>query len=109
MVRVGMLSFAHVHANGYAKQVLENEKTELTGAFMAEPILMPRLTIDMEKGTVLEWHKEEGATVERGEIVAVVFGDKVEWEVEAGQPRVGGQQRQDAFIEDHLPPQRHGP
>ncbi|MHC4598448.1 MAG: dihydrolipoamide acetyltransferase family protein [Planctomycetota bacterium] len=50
---------------------------------MAEPILMPRLTIDMEKGTVLEWHKEEGDAVEQGDIVAVVFGDKVEWEVEA--------------------------
>jgi pyruvate dehydrogenase E2 component (dihydrolipoamide acetyltransferase) len=44
---------------------------------------MPRLTIDMEKGTVLEWRKEEGDPVEKGEIVAVVFGDKVEWELEA--------------------------
>ncbi len=29
MVKIGMLSFAHVHANGYAKQVLDNEKAEL--------------------------------------------------------------------------------
>jgi len=50
---------------------------------MAEPILMPRLTIDMEKGTVLEWHKEPGDEVRKGDVVAVVFGDKVEWEVEA--------------------------
>ncbi|MHC4778804.1 MAG: dihydrolipoamide acetyltransferase family protein [Planctomycetota bacterium] len=55
---------------------------------MATPILMPRLTIDMEKGTVLEWHKEEGETVEKGDIVAVVFGDKVEWEVEAPESGV---------------------
>ncbi|MHC5039414.1 MAG: dihydrolipoamide acetyltransferase family protein [Planctomycetota bacterium] len=50
---------------------------------MAEPILMPRLTIDMEKGTVLEWFKEEGDAVAKGDIVAMVFGDKVEWEVES--------------------------
>jgi 1,5-anhydro-D-fructose reductase (1,5-anhydro-D-mannitol-forming) len=29
MVKIGMLSFAHVHANGYAKQVIDNEKAEL--------------------------------------------------------------------------------
>ena len=29
MTRVGMLSFAHVHANGYAEQVAKNENTEL--------------------------------------------------------------------------------
>ena len=33
MVRVGMLSFAHVHANGYAKQVLDNERTELVAVW----------------------------------------------------------------------------
>ena len=29
MVKIGMLSFAHVHANGYAKQVNENERAQL--------------------------------------------------------------------------------
>jgi len=29
MVKIGMLSFAHVHANGYARQVNENEKAQL--------------------------------------------------------------------------------
>ena len=29
MMKIGMLSFAHVHANGYARQVLENERAEL--------------------------------------------------------------------------------
>ena len=29
MVRIGMLSFAHVHANGYAEQVGKNERAEL--------------------------------------------------------------------------------
>jgi len=29
MVKIGMLSFAHVHANGYARQVLENGRAQL--------------------------------------------------------------------------------
>jgi len=29
MVKIGMLSFAHVHANGYARQVNENERAQL--------------------------------------------------------------------------------
>jgi len=33
MVKIGMLSFAHVHANGYAKQVLENDRTELVAVW----------------------------------------------------------------------------
>ncbi len=30
MIKIGMLSFAHVHANGYAKQVNENERAQIT-------------------------------------------------------------------------------
>jgi len=33
MVKVGMLSFAHVHANGYAKAVNENERTQLVAVW----------------------------------------------------------------------------
>jgi len=33
MVKIGMLSFAHVHANGYAKQVIENERAELVSVW----------------------------------------------------------------------------
>jgi 1,5-anhydro-D-fructose reductase (1,5-anhydro-D-mannitol-forming) len=29
VARIGMLSFAHVHANGYAEQVIKNDRTEL--------------------------------------------------------------------------------
>ena len=29
MVRIGILSFAHTHSNGYAKQVNENDKAQL--------------------------------------------------------------------------------
>jgi 1,5-anhydro-D-fructose reductase (1,5-anhydro-D-mannitol-forming) len=33
MLKVGMLSFAHVHANGYARQVNENERTQLVAVW----------------------------------------------------------------------------
>ena len=33
MVKIGMLSFAHVHANGYAKQVNENERTQFVAVW----------------------------------------------------------------------------
>jgi len=33
MVKIGMLSFAHVHANGYADQVIKNEKAELVSVW----------------------------------------------------------------------------
>jgi pyruvate/2-oxoglutarate dehydrogenase complex dihydrolipoamide acyltransferase (E2) component len=47
-----------------------------------EPIVMPGLS-DMEAGTVIEWRKATVDAVERGEIVAVVDGDKVTLDVEA--------------------------
>ncbi len=33
MMKIGMLSFAHVHANGYARQILENERAELVAVW----------------------------------------------------------------------------
>lgn len=33
MVKIGMLSFAHVHANGYAKAVNENEKAQIVAVW----------------------------------------------------------------------------
>ncbi len=47
-----------------------------------EPIVMPGLS-DMDAGTVVEWRKASGETVERGEIVAVIDADKVSLDVEA--------------------------
>jgi pyruvate dehydrogenase E2 component (dihydrolipoamide acetyltransferase) len=47
-----------------------------------EPIVMPGLS-GMESGTVVEWRKDAGEVVERGEVVAVVDADKVTLDVEA--------------------------
>jgi pyruvate dehydrogenase E2 component (dihydrolipoamide acetyltransferase) len=48
---------------------------------MAE-FVMPALGADMSAGTLLEWLKHPGDTVERGDIVAIVHTDKADIEVE---------------------------
>jgi len=48
---------------------------------MAE-FVMPALGADMRAGTLLEWQKHPGDTVERGDIIAVVHTDKADVEVE---------------------------
>ena len=45
--------------------------------------LMPSLGADMERGTILHWHKQPGERIERGEIVVLVDTDKAEIEVES--------------------------
>jgi len=44
---------------------------------------MPSLGADMDRGTILEWRKQPGQRVERGEIVVLVDTDKAEIEVES--------------------------
>lgn len=45
--------------------------------------VMPALGADMSAGTLLQWLKQPGDRVEKGEIVAVVHTDKADVEVEA--------------------------
>lgn len=46
-------------------------------------IRMPRLDIDMEKGTVTEWMKKEGDQVQKGETIAKIMSEKVTFEIES--------------------------
>jgi pyruvate dehydrogenase E2 component (dihydrolipoamide acetyltransferase) len=50
---------------------------------MATAVIMPKLEISQETGTVIEWLKEEGDEVEKGEPILVVETDKVTVETEA--------------------------
>lgn len=50
---------------------------------MAVEILLPRLGWDMTEGTFGEWLKEDGATVEPGDPLFTVEGDKATQEVES--------------------------
>ncbi|MCW4055359.1 MAG: E3 binding domain-containing protein, partial [Candidatus Bathyarchaeota archaeon] len=44
---------------------------------------MPRLSLAMKKGTVIEWFKKEGDTVEKGEPIVEVLTEKVTYDIEA--------------------------
>ncbi|PRX40617.1 pyruvate dehydrogenase E2 component (dihydrolipoamide acetyltransferase) [Planifilum fimeticola] len=50
---------------------------------MAEEVLMPKLGMTMEKGTILRWLKKEGEQVQAGEPLLEVMTDKINIEVES--------------------------
>jgi len=47
------------------------------------PLVMPKMSMTMEEGQVLAWHKKEGDTIVAGDIVCEVMTDKVNMDVEA--------------------------
>lgn len=50
---------------------------------MATEVVLPMLGVTIEKGHIVEWLKNEGDSVERGESLFVVEADKVSTEVES--------------------------
>jgi len=44
---------------------------------------MPRSGQTMEEGSVVEWFKQEGEAVEKGEVLLTIQTDKAELEVES--------------------------
>jgi pyruvate dehydrogenase E2 component (dihydrolipoamide acetyltransferase) len=50
---------------------------------MAHVIFMPKLSSTMEVGTILQWFKEEGDSVEIGEPIFEIMTDKINIEVES--------------------------
>ncbi|MGQ9459858.1 MAG: dihydrolipoamide acetyltransferase family protein [Candidatus Bathyarchaeaceae archaeon] len=50
---------------------------------MATKILMPRLSLTMKEGTVVQWFKKEGDMVEKGEPLVEVLSEKATYDVEA--------------------------
>ena len=50
---------------------------------MAHIVVMPRSGQTMEEGSVVQWLKREGETVEKGEALLTIQTDKAEIEVEA--------------------------
>ena len=50
---------------------------------MAYVVVMPRLGQTMEVGEIVEWVKEEGAPVEKGEVLLTIQSEKSTVEVEA--------------------------
>ncbi|WP_027415367.1 dihydrolipoamide acetyltransferase family protein [Aneurinibacillus terranovensis] len=50
---------------------------------MATDVFMPKLSMTMETGTILQWFKEEGDDVQEGDILLEVLTDKINIEVES--------------------------
>ncbi|KKR30075.1 MAG: biotin attachment protein [Candidatus Schekmanbacteria bacterium RBG_16_38_11] len=50
---------------------------------MSVDVVMPKLGLTMEEGSVVRWLKNEGDRVEKGEVILVVETEKVEYELES--------------------------
>ena len=58
---------------------------------MAIEMIMPKVDMDQETGTVIEWLKTEGQEVEEGETILVIETDKIAIDVESpGTGILGG-------------------
>ena len=51
-------------------------------------ITMPKWGIEMQQGTLTEWHVKEGEAVEKGQLIALVETDKITNEMKADAPGV---------------------
>lgn len=50
---------------------------------MAVKVVMPRLSLTMKTGSVVQWYKREGEKVEKGEPIVEVLTEKVTYDIEA--------------------------
>lgn len=50
---------------------------------MKMEIVMPKLGLTMESGTILKWLKKEGDSVKKGEVIAEIESEKLTGEVES--------------------------
>lgn len=50
---------------------------------MVTRIVMPRLSLTMKEGTVVQWFKNEGDSIQKGEPLVEVLSEKVTYDVEA--------------------------
>ncbi len=55
---------------------------------MVTKVVMPRLSLTMKEGTVVQWFKKEGETVQKGEPLVEVLSEKVTYDVEAPESGV---------------------
>ncbi len=55
---------------------------------MATVVRMPKLSYQMDQGTIVRWHKEEGDTVKKGEILLELETDKAVFEFESPEAGV---------------------
>jgi len=67
---------------------------------MSATILMPKLGMTMKEGTIIEWYKEVGDPVEKGEHVLMISSEKLNQDIEA--PISGVLLTKNANVDDEL-------
>ena len=50
---------------------------------MAEVIIMPKLGFNMDEGELVKWHRKEGESIKKGEVLFEINTDKTTMPVEA--------------------------
>lgn len=55
---------------------------------MASEVIMPKLGMGMKEGAVVEWKKDVGDQVKKGDVVVIISSEKIELEVEAADDGV---------------------
>ncbi|MBQ4061556.1 MAG: hypothetical protein IJD14_01730 [Christensenellaceae bacterium] len=50
---------------------------------MASVVKLPKLGVNMEEGQIVEWKKEVGETIEKGEVLFEMTTDKTTMEIES--------------------------
>ena len=68
---------------------------------MATKVILPKVDMDQETGTVIEWLKQDGDLVEKGDPILIIETDKVAVEVES--PASGALRGIQAEVDDVLP------
>lgn len=63
---------------------------------MSAEIILPKIDEAMVKGKIIEWKKNEGDRIEKGDIVFTIETEKVIWEVEAPESGILAQVRYSA-------------
>ncbi|WP_407407504.1 dihydrolipoamide acetyltransferase family protein [Peribacillus sp.] len=67
---------------------------------MSEAIVMPKLGMTMTEGTIVEWYKEVGDSVNKGEPILMISSEKLNQDVEA--PITGVLLTKNGEVEDEL-------
>ena len=58
---------------------------------MRKEIIMPKIGLDMEEGTIVKWLKQPGDKIEAGEAIAEIETDKAVTEVECAVSGTGAE------------------
>ena len=76
-------ALCHQHRDDGPAGCAEGRRSGERGTVMAETIQMPKLGFDMAEGTLVNWLKQVGDSVGKGDVIAEIETDKATIEIEA--------------------------